>query len=303
MTTSLHPQPDAPTLTPDVPVPFHRMMPARPGHRWWRPLVSIVASVAAYAVIVIAALIFVVLATPRLAQQVMAIDPLVPDLGDPVLSWVSSVMLALMIPAVAAGVWIGERRGLGTLSSVAGRLRVGLLSRCLLLAAAVFAVFVAVSLLAGVAQGETVAVRWMPSSLALVAVALLGVPFQAAAEEYVFRALPQQALGSWLKSPWWGILLPVPLFVIGHGYDLAGQISVAVFGLAAGILTWRTGGLEAAIALHVVNNASLYLLGAVGLVDLSATGGSWVGLLLDTAMIGGYTALVFRLTARRPRVR
>jgi hypothetical protein len=36
----------------------------------------------------------------------------------------------------------------------------------------------------------------------------------------------------------------VPLFVLGHGYDLLGQIGVGLFAVAAGWLTWRTGGLE-----------------------------------------------------------
>ncbi|MDF2498717.1 MAG: family intrarane metalloprotease protein, partial [Arthrobacter koreensis] len=60
----------------------------------------------------------------------------------------------------------------------------------------------------------------------LVAVAV--VPFQAAAEEYAFRGLLMQVIGSWLRHPAFAILLPVPLFVLGHGYGLVGQIDVAI---------------------------------------------------------------------------
>jgi hypothetical protein len=68
--------------------------------------------------------------------------------------------------------------------------------------------------------------------------------------------VPHAEIGRWLRHPAFAILLPVPLFVLGHGYDLLGQIGVGLFAVAAGWLTWRTGGLEAAIALHVVNNLS-----------------------------------------------
>ena len=79
--------------------------------------------------------------------------------------------------------------------------------------------------------------------------ALLIVPFQAAAEEFAFRALPMQVFGAWLRNPFWGILLPLPLFVVAHDYNAAGLLGVAAFALAAGVLVWRTGGIEAAIGL------------------------------------------------------
>lgn len=84
-------------------------------------------------------------------------------------------------------------------------------------------------------------------------------PLQCAAEEYVFRGLPQQALGTWLRSPLWGILLPIPLFILGHGYDWAGQVAIGAFALATGFLVWKSGGLELAILAHTANNIVLFL--------------------------------------------
>src|SRR5699024_3601900 len=43
--------------------------------------------------------------------------------------------------------------------------------------------------------------------------ALVLSPLQCAGEEFVFRALPMQMLGTWLRRPVLGILLPVPLFM------------------------------------------------------------------------------------------
>jgi len=251
-------------------------------------------SAAAYASFFTIGTVALVLALPEWTERILAgpLDTI--DLADPVAAVFSAVAIALMIPAIAIGVRLAEGRRLGALSSVAGRLRVRLLGRYGVLAAGVLAAFSGVLLLVDAATGAAPTPSWGASSAGLLATALLLVPFQAAAEEYAFRALPQQVLGAWLRSPWWGILVPVPLFVLGHDYNLPGQVSIAVFAVATGILTWRTGGLEAAIALHVVNNASIFVLGAVGLADLSATEVSWLAVVLDAAMIAGYTVLVLR---------
>lgn len=172
-----------------------------------------------------------------------------------------------------------------------GRLRWGRLGTHLVLALAImgtlFGVSTAVMLATG-APGPVVG----PTTLGMIDVALLVVPIQAAAEEYAFRGLPQQMLGSWLKSPWWGILLPLPLFILGHLYDLPGLASVAVMGLVAGILTWLTGGLEAAIGLHIVNNVLAVLLASVGLNDLGASEISPVSSVVSIAGALGFAAVV-----------
>ena len=67
-----------------------------------------------------------------------------------------------------------------------------------------------------------------------------------------------QMLGTWLRWPLIGILVPVPLFVLGHGYSWLGQIDMAVFALAMGLLAWKTGGLEIPILLHAANNWTLF---------------------------------------------
>jgi membrane protease YdiL (CAAX protease family) len=57
------------------------------------------------------------------------------------------------------------------------------------------------------------------------------------------------------------------VFALFHGVQnpwLFG--SRLVFGLLAGILVWRTGGLEAAVAIHVINN-----LCALGLATVTGT--------------------------------
>ncbi|MDF1486916.1 CPBP family intramembrane glutamic endopeptidase [Tessaracoccus caeni] len=293
----LPPSPVDPTVPAPENVPFHRRALINPRHRWWRPIVTILVSVAVYVVLVLVAIVVAMLTSPELDALLSSENF---DMNRPEVAAATTISLALMIPSIAIGVRVGERRRLGTMSSIAGRLRVGLLGRYGALALLCTGLSLALALVTEliVHPELTLQPTWSATSLGMLACALLLVPFQAAAEEYAFRALPQQVLGSWLKSPWWGILLPIPLFVLGHEYELQGQLAVGFFALAAGILTWRTGGLEAAIALHIVNNALIFALGAIGLADLNATGGSWLGLLIDAAGVTLFCALVLRHHAK-----
>jgi membrane protease YdiL (CAAX protease family) len=101
---------------------------------------------------------------------------------------------------------------------------------------------------------------------------VLLVPFQAAAEEYVFRGWLLQSIGSFtgegralgriFGSPWPAIIVSSVPFVAGHAYTDWGILDIGAFAVIAAWVTVRTGGLEAAIALHVVNNMTGMILSA-----------------------------------------
>ena len=66
-----------------------------------------------------------------------------------------------------------------------------------------------------------------------------------------------------------------------------------IFALGAGFVTWATGGLEAAIALHIVGNVVFYGLAAFNLLlPNSLDGGSMVQLLVSTLIVVIYSTLV-----------
>ena len=204
-----------------------------------------------------------------------------------------------MIPPLLLASRIIEGRGVGLLSSVTGRLRVGWLGKSLLLALAVFVVYFAVSLGVSAATGSDIAPDFShPNLWLLVLLVLLLIPFQAAAEEYVFRGYLMQLVGGWLRHPAFAILLPVPLFILGHGYDVWGAASVGLFAIVAAWLTWRTGGLEAAISLHIVNNVLIFLFGSVGMVDANATSGTPIDLLGSAVAMVVYALLADRWAHR-----
>lgn len=97
------------------------------------------------------------------------------------------------------------------------------------------------------------------TSLQFLLVIVLLVPFQAAAEEYVFRGLMMQGCGSLTSNARVArvvaVVVPALVFALFHG---AQSVPIFIdrfsFGVVAGVLAIGTGGIEAGIGFHVVNN-------------------------------------------------
>ncbi len=94
-----------------------------------------------------------------------------------------------------------------------------------------------------------------PGWAGFLVVLLITSPLQAIAEEVFFRGYLLQAIGSATGKAWMGIVGTALLFALFHGtQNPALFVHRFVFGLIAGWLVLRTGGLEAGIATHIVNN-------------------------------------------------
>src|SRR4029078_8399002 len=89
-----------------------------------------------------------------------------------------------------------------------------------------------------------------------VLVIVLLTPFQTAAEEYLFRGYLTQAFGGVFHRAWVAVVVPAFLFGLAHGLGQSPPVFFDrfAFGLVAGVLVVMTGGLEAGIAMHVLNN-------------------------------------------------
>lgn len=221
------------------------------------------------------------------------------DLTDPSVFALAILSIIPMLPAVLIATRIFGMQPVGSLSSVAYRIRWRWLLRCLGVGGAVYAVgYLTIFALATI-QGEAPTPQYdNPQLPVLLVLTLLLVPVQAAAEEYVFRGYLMQTIGGWLRHPAFAILLPVPLFVLGHDYELLGMIDIAAFAIVAGWLTWRTGGLEAAIGLHIVNNVTIFALGAFGMVDPNATNLELVDLVFALVITLGGAAVLLAAAKR-----
>lgn len=245
---------DAPTDTFSValtPVTYDRL--ARTARRRWYH------GPAALLAIVVTGLLFVVVVafTFGLATVIAGI-PLDADGLPAEPRWSAAaglLIVAAALPAVFLVVRFVERRRPGTLSSVTGRLRGRWLAVCLVPA-------LAVSALAGltlelVDPTEGTFAGWS-SFLGVAVVALALTPFQVAAEEYLFRGWIVQTFGAVVRSPWPGVMVSAVLFALAHDGATAsawGFADLVVFAVVLSIVTLRTGGLEAALALHLVHNS------------------------------------------------
>jgi uncharacterized protein len=93
------------------------------------------------------------------------------------------------------------------------------------------------------------------TTIALAVVILLTTPLQAAGEEFAFRGYLMQAVGSLTRRRWAALLVTATLFAMAHGLqNFPLFFDRFMFGIIAGWLVIRTGGLEAGIAMHVLNN-------------------------------------------------
>jgi len=162
----------------------------------------------------------------------------------------ANVGLAVLIIVARVAVRYVHRRPPVWLSSV----QPGLRWRYMLIVAVVATVVLNVSY--WLADGR-INFRWSPSPNLWVWLVLIVLtsPLQAAGEEFFFRGYLMQVVGSMLRQKWVVVLLSGAVFATVHGTQNAPLLTDRfVFGCLMGALVVLTGGLEAAIAAHAVNN-------------------------------------------------
>jgi uncharacterized protein len=281
----------------DVPQPFLHVMRSRTW-RWWKPLLGLLLFAVVYAVGAILAVALTLVALLPGARELLP-DLASEDLTDPRVLLVTNVSLMVAIPVLWL-VWAAvHQMRIGWSSSVLGRLRWRLFLPWTLLALATIGVAILASVGLDVAFGVHLAgpagdVGW------LVAVVLLTTPLQSAAEEYVFRGYLSQAIAGWFRDERTGAivagLLSAALFSLAHAPpDVIAFADRFAVGLACSAVVRMTGGLEASIALHTVNNVVIFLLaGALGDSESTGSGATEgvLSLVLTLAALGGYVALV-----------
>lgn len=217
------------------------------------------------------------------------------------------VGIAIGIPIVLWGARYLGKRPAGTVSSVVGRLRWKWLGLC---AAVAFPLIIVqfgimIAWTWGEESAEPAGGGWPGWTSFLVSLAVLGalVPFQAAAEEYVFRGWLVQVIGRAVRSPWPAVVLASLLFALAHGFgELSGFVLLLYSALWWGWLVIRTGGLEAVITLHAANNLLAFGL-AAGFDELASTetaaDAPWQAMVVEFVFAPLYCLVVAWMAKRR----
>ncbi len=249
----------------------------------------------------------------------VVVTPLVNGLVQSI-AWSLSGQSQSLADFMAAGqrfktVWglVGQHLGLGALTlvllailrflhrrdpdwlwSVSPGVRWRYLLACALLALPVFGTGLVASGLTGL-RPQPGAWWWL---LAIV----LTAPLQAVAEEVLFRGYLMQALGMTVRNDAVAVVASAALFAVFHGTQNVWLfVSRFAFGLLAGFLVVRTGGLEAPIAAHITNN--LLAFGAAVLMSSVADVRAiqqigWAETLRDVLVYGAFTAGALWIAAR-----
>ena len=259
---------------------YHRLATLRSAwSRPAKPLLSLGAALFAYVVLssvvlVTAVLLLAVMPGANIARGVTSGDPTSPlDVG------LALAMGAMWLPAGIVGVRVGGWRPVGTAWSIAAQLR---RDRSLLLAGiGAGAVVAAAAAIAGALTG-TVGTAAEPSAsvpqlLLVTLLALVLAPLQAAGLELSLRGTVMQALGTWLRSPVLPVLAGTAVMLIGRDLTPAVLLPALALGLSAGVLAWKTGGLELPIALTTTLAVLAHLVGAFGAGSGAGAGVGAVG--------------------------
>lgn len=299
--------PPPPPTTPLEPTGYHQFWRA-PGIAAWRPIVAAVLVALAFflsSVVVTGIAMFIEVATGALDPDEM--DAILYDgRVTPGMILGNSVAIGLMVPAVLLIARIVRQRP-GFLHSVAGRFRWAWFWLCALASLVVLGLSTGVDILrTGVGELD---LQIHPYTWWLLVGIMLATPFQAAAEEYMFRGVLFRTVGSWFRRPMValgvGTVVNTAVFMSIHGAEDP-WLNAFYIVLAAllSYLTWRTGGIEAAAAVHIVNNMIGFSLvpfqDVSGIFDRSAgVGGPFVlWQVLATVILVG----IIELLARRRRI-
>lgn len=295
---------------PDSPVlPYHLVH--RAGRRGaWRPVVGTISLVALMLVVVPVvwqipfAIGFAVTGRPVVDGMARLLD-----LTDPTPEGLAylNLVLASAIPVT----WLLTRvlHGLRPrwLASVTPRIRWGWFFLCLGLAVGALVATLLVSAFVP-AGGEGTEMSghlndFNATTRDFLLVVLLLTPLQAAGEEYAFRGYLTQAFGGLFGHPVPAVVGPALLFALAHGAQSAPVFfDRFTFGVVAGILVILTGGLEAGLAMHVLNNWLAFGL-ALAYGDMASTlnpsGGSWWSIPVTLTQSFVFLGLVLLVARRR----
>jgi uncharacterized protein len=266
---------------------------------WWRSVVGVVFGLSLFVLVTMVvsrALVMLFWATTSGDQLIGDYFARAFAFEQPLGMLAVNLGLATLIPISWALMALIHQMRPRWLSSVQPRIRWRYLFACLAIAAIVLNGVMLLS----TTVGKDLSLQPQQGLLGFLVVILLTSPIQAAAEEIFFRGYLLQALGSLVAQPWFGVIVSSLVFALLHGtQNLPLFADRLAFGLLAALLVWRTGGLEAAIAAHVINNVFAYLVAGLttSVATLKALDGiSWVDAAFDVGGFALFAVLAYGLS-------
>lgn len=293
-------KPDA----PDIPRHYHHALTGLRGS-WWRGLLAIIVFVIAFfgiSTVIGTVGLFIDIAQGNITEDQL-LSGAIPI--TPIVLLTTNIGLMAMIPVSMLLQWafFGVRPRF--LSSVEGRFRWKWMFKLALIIVPVWAVYIGITFL--IEPGE---VRIDGTALFLLAVVILTTPLQAAGEEYGTRGLVQRSVGSWFSNSTIAFIVStiVASIVFGLAHFAADPWLIAyyiLFGAAGSLAARWTGGLEAPVLVHAVNNVLIFVPAALfgqldqGIDRSAGQGGPFMLLPMGMVLLG---AVISWWWARRNKI-
>jgi uncharacterized protein len=268
-------------------------------YAWWRSVIGVVLGLSLFALVnmvVSQAVVMVFWATTAADQPLREFSANAFAFQLPIGMLAANLGLAALIPIAWALMALIHQMRPRWLSSVQPGIRWRYLLACLAIATVVLNGVMLLS----TTVGEELSIRPQSGFWGFFIVIVLTSPIQAVAEEIFFRGYLLQAFGSLLVKPWLGVVASSLVFAVLHGtQNVPLFVDRLAFGLLAGLLVWRTGGLEAGIAAHVINNVFAYLIAGLTstIAALKAIKGiGWVDAAFDVGGFALFAVLAYGLS-------
>ncbi|HIT75869.1 MAG TPA: CPBP family intramembrane metalloprotease, partial [Candidatus Avipropionibacterium avicola] len=240
-------------VLPEPGTPYHHFL-RTPRHHWWKSVVMVVSVVAAYFVLSLVMTTIALVVDAVTGRSTTFLDGTIEI--TPIMFAATTLGLALLIPVSMLLQWALWGQRPRWMSSVAGGLRWGLMARFALVLVPIYLVYIAIGTFGtGWRPGPELNPDWLVFTILIIVI----IPFQAAGEEYAVRGALTRAIAAVipprLASFVIATLVSAAIFTAGHPNLDPGRLTVYLV-IASGfsVLVWRTGGLEAAILGHALNN-------------------------------------------------
>lgn len=296
-----------PSVLPIEPREYHEFL-RTPSLRWWRPVLALLMAgglfFAASLVFTLPAMLYDMSTGATRLEDYTSLDTF---RMTPAFFLANNLALASGIAIAGLTQWACFGQRPRWMSAVTGGFRWRWFAECV---AWVLPVFLAIMVLDAVLSGLP-GLQVNATTVFMIAAVLLTTPLQAAGEEFLLRGLGQRAVASWLPRLA-GLAVSTAVtavvFMMLHGAgDPWLNAFYLVFAVATSVLAWRTGGLEAGVAVHAVNNvvamALLPFTDFSRMFDRSAGVGSPVLLVQMAIMLVAVSLLLWRAKVRGVVVR
>lgn len=255
----------------ETPAPEQRNEPFenhyRTAHnRWWMGLVGIIATIVVFFVVSIVGSIIAVaidIATGATSQE----DAMAGKITNTPLLLLT-VNLSLIVGGLVALLAhrVLHRQPWSRMFSVLPRMRWKWWGLSLACTVPLFALYMGVGFLfdnSAIQGSGDSSFTFDGTAVAYLLIIVLTTPFQAAAEEVMFRSYVPRVFGSWIPRVGGivGVIVATILFTLAHGAaDPWLWAYYAVFGLVMAALTHFSGGIEAPVVVHAVNNVTMFII-------------------------------------------